>query len=164
MLRKSCKVKNEIIKPKSQESNDETYCILSLRIVQYVQALLFFVSCLMLFKGFTFAIGTKFGDWFYSQQFRECCERKPEMYRGFILQIELIFENLRYLTNILVIFLQITEWYSIIHLIKSQQDRSEREIFMDHTTENQSVNTVYSAAQIKYRRNELFLSKCFIVI
>ena len=110
-------------------SYKETYCVHSVKIVRWTQALILVSMWSCLFNAFTCIIGTKYRDWFLTQAFKDC-QDSPRWYEIMTnweivdTLVLYISYNLRYA----VILLQIIEWHSMIQIIVTQDKLRVEEI------------------------------------
>ena len=116
LLVQSRKVKKQLIEHDQKVPND-TYCVLTLNVMQYTQVMLILSIGLCLFTGIGFALGKDWGQWLYTQDYKECADSQPMMMNGIILNIFYFVLNIKLSVAFCVLILQVQEWFSSVYLI-----------------------------------------------
>lgn len=170
MYRRTHYVRRCIIDPKSTNTQ-ETYCALSLHIVYSIQMLLRMTIPLLIIISICFIVDTKYGEVLFPSKYSEC-QKGSTTKDGYFIKVYLYTVWLKDAVSHIVVFQQIFEWISIIHLLSWQKYKSTRELIVESQVSMSSER--FSKDQISFRHSELKLFKvykvtlgvvfCFIIV
>ena len=82
LIYKARKAEKEIVTPRQYENREETFCLLTLKVMIIVRVILIIV-CVNSFIFFTaYAVGPNYLPWFATQEFIDCDKSSPKLNDG----------------------------------------------------------------------------------